>query len=100
MSTTREQPDVTLEASPEYRAARERAEQVQGVLIHLLVYTVVNAGLVIIDALAGDGWWFFWPLMGWGIGLLLHVVVVFLPVFGTDWVDRRARRAMESGQRR
>ena len=41
--------------------------------IHLTVYLVINAGLVLIWALTWRG--FFWPLFpmfGWGIGLGFH----------------------------
>jgi hypothetical protein len=82
-----------------YETAKERAEQLQGVLIHLLVYAVVNTALFVIDLLTGGGWWFFWPLLGWGIGVLLHVLTTFVPVFSPDWAERRARRELESGQR-
>ena len=43
------------------RAARERAEAIQGLYIHLLVYVVINAGLFGINWLTrGDSgvWWF------------------------------------------
>ena len=80
-----------------YRHARERAEAIQGLYIHLLVYVVINACLFGINwsSTGGDGgWWFVWPLAGWGIGLLVHVLVVIAPVFSSDWVDRKAERIM------
>ena len=78
-----------------YEWARERAEMLQGLYIHVLVYLVVNAGLFGINYLTrGDdaGWWFQWPLLGWGIGLLVHILVTVAPVFSDQWVDRRAAR--------
>lgn len=89
-------PQTSPEESAEYLAAKERAEQVQGLLIHLLVFTVVNASLFAIDALSGGGWWFYWPLLGWGIGLTLHVLVISVPIFSPSWAERRARRQVES----
>lgn len=80
-----------------YQQARERAAEVQGLYIHLLVFLVINAGLFGINWFTrGDdgGWWFYWPLMGWGIGLIVHVLVVAAPVFSSAWVDRRADRIM------
>lgn len=85
----------------DYELARERAEMLQGLYIHLLVFVVVNAGLVVINwATRGDGgaWWFYWPLLAWAIGLAIHVLVVVAPVFSSDWPERRARRMMERGQ--
>lgn len=76
-----------------YEAARKRAEDLQGFYIHVLVYLVVNLGLFAINALSrgGDGgWWFYWPLAGWGIGLLIHALVTFVGVFSDDWKERKA----------
>jgi hypothetical protein len=78
-----------------YERARQRAELIQSFYIHLLVYLVVNAGLFIINfaTTSGDGpWWFIWPIIGWGIGLMVHLVVTISPVFAPEWVDRRAER--------
>lgn len=75
--------------------ARERAEMIQGLYVHLMVYGLVNAGLFTINFLTrGDEgtWWFQWPLMGWGMGLLIHLMVTMVPVFSEGWVDQRAER--------
>jgi hypothetical protein len=80
-----------------YRQARERAEMVQSLYIHLLVFFVINSGLVAINwATRGDNgsWWFWWPLLIWAIGLVVHVVATIVPVFSPQWVDQRARRAI------
>jgi two-component system, LytTR family, sensor kinase len=79
----------------EYRRARERAKAIQGVYTHLLVYAVINAGLFLINwATRGpDGvWWFYWPLLCWGVAVAIHLVVTFVPVFSSEWADRRAER--------
>lgn len=52
--------------------------------IHLVVYVFVNLMLIAIN-LATTPWyfWFMWPLLGWGIGLLAHgVVTSALPLGG------------------
>ena len=75
--------------------ARERAEMLQGLYIHFMVYFVVNSGLFVINwaTIGEDGsWWFLWPALTWGIGILIHVLVTVIPVFRSDWVDRRAER--------
>ena len=77
------------------KAARERAEAIQGLYIHLLVYVVINACLFGINWVTrGDSgaWWFYWPLLGWGVGLMVHVLVVAAPVFSPEWTERRAQR--------
>jgi fatty acid desaturase len=80
---------------PALQQARERAREIQGLLVHLFVFTVINGGLFLINwATRGpDGaWWFYWPLLGWGVAVVIHVAVTFLPVFSSDWVERRAAR--------
>ena len=85
-----------------YQAARERAEAIQGMYIHLLVYVVINAGIFGINwvTTGGDGpWWFYWPLFGWGIGLGIHLLPVITPVFSSSWVDNRTERIMNKRYR-
>lgn len=57
-------------------------------------------GLFAINALTAFGsWWFYWPLIGWGIGLTAHAVSVFLAgeagPLGTTWEERKTREIME-----
>jgi len=85
-----------------YHQARERAEALQGLYIHILVYIVVNACLFAINwaSTGGDGgWWFYWPLLGWGVGVLIHTLTVVFPVFSSQWVDRRTERILANRDR-
>lgn len=53
----------------------------QGFLIHLIVYLAVNALLFVIDMLTSPGeYWFQWPLVGWGIGILGHGYLAYQKV--------------------
>lgn len=76
--------------------ARERAEAIQGLYIHFIVYAVINAGLFVLNWVTkgDDGtWWFYWPLIIWGVaGLGMHILSTVVPVFTTRWVERKARR--------
>jgi hypothetical protein len=36
------------------------------------------------------GWWFSWPLAGWGIGLAVHTLVVVFGVFSPGGKMRKA----------
>lgn len=92
----------TSDSDTEYERARERAEALQGLYIHILVYLVVNASLFAINwfSTGGDGgWWFYWPLLGWGIGLVIHLLTVVFPVFSSQWVDRRTERILTNRRR-
>jgi hypothetical protein len=81
-----------------YQKAKERVEAIKGFYIHLTVYVVVNLILFSINMIVSpDGLWFFWPLMGWGVGFVFHALSVFgfLPRFGANWEERKIREIME-----
>ena len=65
-----------------YQEAKKRVEAKKGFYNHLVVYVIVNIGLILIWKFASGGGypWFIWPLCGWGIGLICHFLGVF--VFG------------------
>ncbi len=47
--------------------------QHKGFRIHFIVFAAVNALLFVVDMLTSPGtYWFQWPLIGWGIGILGH----------------------------
>ena len=76
-----------------YEEAKKRVEEKKGFFIHLAVYVCVNIFLVIIWAVTSihDPFrypWFLWPLGGWGIGLLMHFLGVFVFSSKTDWERR------------
>jgi hypothetical protein len=49
-----------------------------GFLIHLIVYVAVNTLLVAINLInTPERWWFYWPLIGWGMGLIAHGAAVY-----------------------
>jgi len=85
---------------PRYVEAKKRVEEVKGFYIHLTVYVIVNVGLFIINAVQGDGWWFYWATIGWGIGVLSHAAALF---FGSGrwiagWEERKIDQYMRSGR--
>ena len=66
---------------------------------HLLVYVLVNGLLVAIWAISSPGA-FFWPLfpiVGWGIGVVLHGWDVY---FGSEPDEAQIHRMMETLQRK
>jgi len=63
---------VAHEKELEHRGA------VRAFYIVLAVYVIVNVGLFTIDMLTSGGPWFFWPLGGWGIGMIAFGLAVFV----------------------
>jgi hypothetical protein len=67
-----------MNTRPKIVAERKRANPRIGFFIHLLVYVLVNALLVAINLSTSTAHlWFKWPLLGWGVGVLLHGLAVF-----------------------
>ena len=60
------------------RKAERRADAKLAFRGHLIAYVVINAGLVAINLLTSpDHLWFYWPMAGWGIGLIAHGVATY-----------------------
>jgi len=81
-------PEARAEISPEYQRARKRVLQLKVFYLHVMVYAAVNALLLVIDALTGPPFWFYWALFGWGIGLAAHAGVLWGMPRVKAWEDK------------
>lgn len=84
--------------SEEYKQAKTRVEEVRGFWSHLAVYIIINLGLFIINIITTPHhYWFYWPLIGWGIGLVAHGFHVFEArgIFGKDWEEKQIKKYMD-----
>jgi hypothetical protein len=80
-----------------YEEARERVQEIRGFFWHLFTYLIINAFMFVLNWLTGSGrWWFFWPMIGWGIGLAFHGAFVFIEngPLGKAWERRKIRELM------
>ncbi|RJQ65346.1 MAG: hypothetical protein C4519_28375 [Desulfobacteraceae bacterium] len=88
------------EKDPMYRAAERRAAAKLGFLIHLSVYILVNFLLIVINQTTSPQYyWFKWPLLGWGIGVIMHAVGVFIFTGGAgirQWLIQRELDKMKA----
>jgi hypothetical protein len=69
-----------------------------GFYIHLTAYVAVNTLLVAINlATSTEHLWFKWPLLGWGVGVLVHAIVTFAltkgPVSQRRMIERDTRNS-------
>ena len=81
-----------------YNKAKKRVEEIKGFYSHLIAYVVVNIILFLVDLFTSPGtWWFFWPLLGWGIGLFFHGmgVFVFSKFPGKNWENRKIEQIVK-----
>ena len=81
------------------RLARRRVAMKTGFAIHLLVYVLVNAGLLALS-LSRGGNWHWGPLLGWGLGLAIHGLVTLANLRGHGLRERMVAaelRRLQSG---
>lgn len=68
--------------------ARKHIRNLRGFYTHLGAYVAVNLFLVMVNLVtSSEFFWFLFPMFGWGIGLSIHAVVVFLA--GSGWEARK-----------
>jgi hypothetical protein len=96
--------EATLDSEQRrYERAQGRVKELKGFYTHATAYVLVNIGLFVINLLTGGGWWFYWPLLGWGIGLGIHALSVFAfggGPFSRDWEERKTRELMDRDRER
>ena len=73
------------------RQARRQAGAKLGWYIHAFVYVAVNLMLVLLSIVSGKHWAIF-PALGWGLGLAIHGMVVFLVTGGAGLHARLVQR--------
>lgn len=77
-----------------YEYARKIIEERVGFFVHFLIYLFVNGVLFIINYRFSHGhWWFYFPLLFWGIGIFSHFLSVFLFSHNIKerWIQKKAQ---------
>jgi uncharacterized protein (DUF486 family) len=80
-----------------HRIARRRAEEQYGFYVHLAIYVLANLFLVVVWWMTGGITigtlpWFLLPLLGWGIALAAHYLIV---IREKNYVERIAEKEYE-----
>lgn len=82
------------------RLARRRAGAKLGWYMHAVVYVLVNLLVFSMSKYAfGTRSWSLAPLLGWGLGLVLHGVSVFVLGTGSGLRERMVQKERERLQR-
>ncbi|UFT99846.1 2TM domain-containing protein [Radiobacillus kanasensis] len=92
-----------MEEDKKYERAKKRVINLKAFYIHLIVYILVNTLLVILNLMNYEDvgrWWFVYPLLGWGIGLVFHgLSVAPFGLFRPDWEERKIKEYMKKDNR-
>ena len=74
---------------------RQKAKLKVEFKIHLATYMVVNTLLTIINyTLTPESIWYIWPLMGWGIGVIIHAFKTYYST-NSSLKERMIEKEME-----
>ncbi|WP_111308402.1 2TM domain-containing protein [Confluentibacter sediminis] len=77
-----------------YYRAQKRVEELKGFYSNIIAYCVVIPLLVFINYKTFWGYqWFWFPMLGWGIGIIFHAFGIF--GYGKSWEERKIREIME-----
>ncbi len=85
-----------------YLKAKKRVKKKKGYYAHLISYVSVMIFFMAINLATYSEEpviWFFWPMLGWGVGLLIHTFSVFgIPGVGPldqSWEQKQIKKEME-----
>ena len=82
------------------RLAHKRAGAKLGWYFHAAVYVIVNLFLIAVSQYGfGSRPWSVFPLLGWGLGLALHGISVFLIGAGGGFREKLVQQERERLQR-
>ncbi len=86
-----------------FNRAKKHVEDIKGFYGNLISYVLVNLFLLFINLkYSSEHLWFFWPMLGWGVGVFFHAVKVFnfFPFLGKDWEEKKLKEFMEEEKRK
>ena len=80
--------------------AKKRVHKKKEFYQHLTSYLIMSVFFFVLNVTTAFGhWWFYWPIMGWGIGILFHYFDAFgYPGVGPiskEWEEKAIQEEME-----
>ena len=88
-----------MNESAKYLRAKKRVENLKGFYGSLMAYCVVIPFLIFINYRTGWNFqWFWFPLFGWGLGLIIGAFSIF--GIGGNWEERKINEIMEKNKQK
>lgn len=85
-----------------YLKAKKRVGELKSFYGHLFSFIVFNMGLFVFNAITTPNhlWfdhWFYWQVLIWGIGLIIHGMYVFnfIPFLNKEWEERKIKEFID-----
>ncbi|WP_265426741.1 2TM domain-containing protein [Chryseobacterium sp. YIM B08800] len=77
-----------------YERAKKRVKEIKGFYGNLISYCTVIPFLIFVNFYTQNHYyWFWWPLLGWGVGVASHAFQVF--GIGTSWQEKKIQEIMD-----
>ena len=98
-STLTSEQDMSASTASKHdeQLALAKVRKIKGFYIHLAQYIVVISVLAVINLVTHPSkLWFFWPALGWGIGIIAHAAATFefIPFFGAEWERKQVEKLL------
>ena len=91
---------LNSKASPEsiaYQKAAKRVKDLRDFYSNLISYCLVIPFLIFINLRTSPGYhWFWWPMFGWGLGLILNAIKVF--GVSSKWEEKLIQKILDKGK--
>jgi len=91
------------EKSDKYKEAKYRVDEEKKFYTHLGTYIVMNIFFVILNLITSPHHlWFYWPMLGWGLGLSMHALRVFggHAFFSKEWEEKKIDKYMRDDRKK
>lgn len=80
--------------------AKKRVKEKKEFFEHLSSFLTMSGFFFLLNAITSFGqWWFFWPILGWGIAVILHYFSVFgIPGVGhldKNWEQQALKKELD-----
>ena len=77
-----------------YERASRRVKDLKGFYSNLISYCLVIPFLIFINLRTSpEYYWFWWPMLGWGVGLSLNAIKVF--GISSNWEERQIQKILD-----
>jgi fatty acid desaturase len=77
----------------QYEEAKKQVLELKAFYTHLAIYLVVALLLFVVDYSDAGNWWFYWPVIGWGIFVVAQGISV--AKFGVGWEEKKIKELMD-----
>ena len=92
--------DLNFKEEQKYIRAKKRVNDIKGFYIHLFIYLLCTPIVIIVNLMFAPAYhWFWFSVLGWGLGIFLHWLSVFgftLIGLGKNWEEKKINEFMNN----